>query len=231
MQMSLMPENAPPLEGIEIAARCVPAKTVGGDFFDYLSLAGGRIGIALADVSGKGLRTAMNAVLANGMMHEIAKIEASCGDILSTLNANFCPRMEKYMFTALGLAALDKDQETLHWANAAQPHPIIKQDEQVSEFTSDGALPLGMTPNVTYTDWELTLRPGDVLIFYTDGIIEAENKAGTMYETHRLMRVLSRLDSDMKAAEIMEAIFQDVDDFVSKTEQYDDMTVVVVKKE
>jgi len=68
----------------------------------------------------------MNAVLVNGMLHEVAKIEASCGKILSVLNADLCPRMEKQMFTALGLAIFDQDAITLQWANAAQPYPIVK---------------------------------------------------------------------------------------------------------
>jgi len=210
----LLPDAAPQVEGFDIAGVSRPAREVGGDFFDYLSLADGKIGIALADVSGKGLKGAMSAVLANGMMHEVTKIEASCGDILSTLNASLYPRMEKLMFTAFGLAILDQDAKTLRWANAAQPYPIVKRDEQVSEFKCDGELPLGMMRNMTYPDWEQELQAGDIVVFYTDGIIEAENEAEEMYGTERLEQVVTRINSTMNAGEIIETILQDVDDFV-----------------
>jgi len=230
MQLSLLPESAPPVKGFDVAGISIPAREVGGDFFDYLSLADGKIGIALADVSGKGLKGAMNAVLANGMLHEVAKIETSCGEILSVLNADLCPRMEKGMFTALGLAILDSSSETLHWATAAQPFPIIKQDGQVFEFEIDGALPLGVMKNLTYRDWPLKLQAGDIVVFYTDGIIEAESETEEMYGTERLEQVIKHINSTMNAGEIIDTILGDVADFVGAAEQYDDLTVVVVKK-
>jgi len=229
MQMSLMPESAPPFDGVEIAGKCVPANTVGGDFFDYLSL-NGKIGIALADVSGKGLKAAMNAVLANGMLHEVAKMQVSCGKILSAVNADLCPRMEKGMFTALGLAIIDQDAKVIQWANAAQPYPLVKRGEQVFELKSETELPLGMMRNIAYPDSQLELQVGDITIFYTDGLIEAENKIEEMYGTERLEQVVRNMNPAIKAQEIIETILQDVTNFVGDAKQYDDMTVVVLKK-
>jgi len=230
MQMSLLPQSPPTIEGFDIDGFSYPAREVGGDFFDYLSPKDGKIGIALADVSGKGLKAAMNAVLANGMLHEVAKIEASCGKILSALNADLYPRMERLMFTSLGLAILGRNNITLQWANAGQPYPIVKRGEQIFEFKRDGELPLGMIRKVEYQDWELELQAGDIVIFYTDGIIEAENKAEKMYGTERLEQVIMQINPTMNAQQIIKNIWQDVSDFVGSTEQYDDMTVVVVKK-
>jgi serine phosphatase RsbU (regulator of sigma subunit)/ligand-binding sensor domain-containing protein len=230
MQMSLLPEVAPPVEGMEIAGRSIPANTVGGDFFDYLALADGKIGIAVADVSGKGLRAAMNATMTNGMMHEVATIEASCGRILSRLNTHLHPLMEKQMFTALSFAIIEQDSGVIQWSNAAQPLPLVKRSGGVSEAAEHGELPLGMAPDVKYPDHELKLQPGDVVIFYTDGIIEAENGAEEMYGTERLLNLATGMDSAASAEDVTEAILQDVADFVGAAEQYDDMTVVVVKR-
>jgi serine phosphatase RsbU (regulator of sigma subunit) len=230
MQLRLLPEKAPSVEGFDIAGFSHPAREVGGDFFDYLSLADGKMGIALADISDKGLKAAMNAMLASGMLREVAKDRASCGEILSALNADLCPLMEKQMFTALGLAILDESGRTLQWANAAQPYPTVKRGKQVFEFKSDSELPLGMMPNVSYPDWELELQSGDVILFYTDGIIEAENEAEEMYGAERLEQVVTRMEPTMNAEEIIEAILQDVTNFVGTAEQYDDMTVVAVRK-
>jgi sigma-B regulation protein RsbU (phosphoserine phosphatase) len=230
MQMSLLPETAPPVEGMEIAGRSIPANIVGGDFFDYLALADGKVGIGVADVSGKGLRAAMNATMANGMMHEVATIEASCGRILSRLNAHLYPLMEKQMFTAFLFAIIDQDAGLIRWSNAAQPHPLIKLSSGASEAEEDGQLPLSMAPGTKYPDCELRLQIGDIVIFYTDGIIEAENEAEEMYGTERLLNLVSGIDTSASAEDAIEAILQDVSDFAGAAQQYDDMTVVVLRK-
>ncbi len=230
MQLSLLPESAPSVSGMEIAGRSIPANTVGGDFFDYLSLQDDKVGIAMADVSGKGLRAAMNAVLADGMMHEVAIIEPLCGKILSRLNAHLYPLMEKQMFTAFSFAILDQNASVIQWSNAAQPHPLTKRSDGASEAEEDGQLPLGMAPDVRYPDYELKLQPGDIVIFYTDGIIEAENEAEEMYGTDRLLNLVAGIDSAENAQDIIEDILQDVSDFAGSAQQYDDMTVVVLKK-
>jgi len=90
---------------------------------------------------------------------------------------------------------------------------------------------LGMAPDVKYPDYELKLQPGDIVIFYTDGIIEAENESEEMYGTERLLNLATGMDSAASAEDVMEAILQDVADFVGTAEQYDDMTVVVVKRD
>ena len=134
------------------------------------------------------------------------------------------------MFAALELAILDEENGRLQWANAAQPYPILKRDGQVLDLKSDGGLPLGMMPDVAYADCESELEAGDIVIFYTDGIIEAENGAGEMYGAERLEQVVAHIDPAMNAGEIIKAIQQDITGFAETAEQYDDMTIVVVKK-
>jgi serine phosphatase RsbU (regulator of sigma subunit) len=172
----------------------------------------------------------MNAVFANGMLHEASTIESSCGRILSRLNSGLCPRMEKDMFTALGLAVLDQNAKTLQWASAAQPCPMIKRNGQVFEFKHEGGLPLGIIPTVEYVDSTLEMQAGDIVVFYTDGIIEATNEMGQMYGFERLKQSLTYMDSAMDAERITEAILRHIYDFAGFAQQYDDMTVVVLKK-
>ena len=230
MQMSLLPDAFPEIEGMEVSGRSIPANTVGGDFFDYLTLPDGRIGICIGDVSGKGLRAAMNAVLASGMLYEVIKTEASSGNILSELNTGLYPRMGKQMFTAFAFAILDGDSGKIQWSSGAQPIPLVKKDDRASEAEGEGELPLGMTPDVVYSDWELKLESGDVAIFYTDGIIEAENEDKEMYGIERLVRSVDGMNPALSAEDIINAIFRDVADFMDNESQYDDMTVVVLKK-
>jgi sugar lactone lactonase YvrE len=230
MQLSLLPGAAPVIDGMEIAGRSITANTVGGDFFDYLELPDGKVGMVIADVSGKGLRAAMNATMANGMLHEVATIEASCGSILSRLNAHLYPLMERQMFTAFSFAILDPSESVIQWSNAAQPLPLIRRSDGVSEAEEDGQLPLGMASDVKYPDCELRLQTGDVVIFYTDGIIESENESEEMYGTERLMHRVAGIDTTASAESIIEAILQDVSDFAGSAQQYDDMTIVVLKE-
>lgn len=230
MQVRLLPKKVPLMKGFDVAGLSHPAREVGGDFFSYLPLTDGRTGIAVADVSGKGLKGAMNAILVDGMLHEVATIETSCGKILSRLNADLHPRIERHMFTTLGLAVLDQDTEILQWASAGHHYPIIRRDGQVFEFESENGLPLGVMPEVAYSDHELGLQSGDVVVFYTDGIIEAENKAEEMYGNERLRQVIEHMNLIVDAESIAKAILLDVSNFAGNTEQYDDMTIVVTKK-
>ena len=231
MQLNLLPTTAPAIESFDIAGFSQPAREVGGDFFDYLSLQDGKIGIAIADVSGKGLKGAMNATLTSGMLStEAEKVGGSCSRILSALNADLYPHLEKHMFVALQLVSIDGNEGRLQWATAAQPYPLVKQGDQILDSGGDGGLPLGIMPDVTYSDHELELQPGNTVIFYTDGIIEAQNEAEEMYGTERLEQVVMNMSSTVNAEEIIETVLQDVAGFVGDTEQYDDMTIVVVKK-
>ncbi|MDQ1329391.1 MAG: phosphoserine phosphatase RsbU/P, partial [Candidatus Poribacteria bacterium] len=229
MQISLMPESAPSIKGFDIAGFSHPTREVEGDFFDYLMMADGKIGIAVADISGKGLKGAMNAVFVNGMLHEVAKNETSCGKILSVLNSDLYPRMEKLMYCSLILAVLYQNTRKLEWANAAQPYPIIRRGDHIFELDSGGDLPLSMKQNLTYADRELELQDGDIIVFYTDGIIEATNEAKEMYEIERLEEVIANINPTMNAKEIIETIIKDVTNFVGSENQYDDITIVVVK--
>jgi len=169
-------------------------------------------------------------ILAAGILHDAATSEPSCGSILSRLNLHLYPLMEKQMFTAFSFALLEQNAEVVQWSNAAQPLPLVKRRDGASEAEEDGELPLGMAPDVEYPDYELKLQAGDLAIFYTDGVIEAENETEEMYGTERLVSLVAGMDSSASAEDAIDAILQDVARFVGDAEQYDDMTVVVVKK-
>ena len=230
-QNRLLPRSDPQVEGFDIAGFCRPAWEVGGDFYGYPSLGDGRTGIALVDVSGKGLKGAMNAVLVDGMLSEVVKDKKSCSEVLSALNAGLYPRMEDDMFTAFGFAILDQKTEMLQWANAGLCYPIVRQGTRISQL-EDGGFWLSVFPDATYPDVELKLQTGDFVVFYTDGITDAGNETKETYGIQRLEHVIKkRIDlTKMNARTIIQTILQDVYGFVGTAEQFDDMTVVVVKK-
>ena len=229
IQMALLPTESPHTDDFDITGRSIPATQVGGDFFDYLTVANGQTAVAVADAAGKGIRGAMNAVLTNGMLHEVARYKSRADVILSDLNAGLSPRMYGPSFIALNLAVLNQSDKTIDYANGGQPYPILKRGKQIIEIeTSD--LPLGSRKNVEYESASFDLDEGDMLVFHSDGLIEALNSQQEMYGTDRLNELIAEIPSDSSAEDVIQHIFDDVQEFVEEAEQYDDMTLLVVKR-
>ena len=228
MQAALLPTKVPEVEGLDVAGMSLPATQVGGDFYDYLNAGENHLAIAVADAAGKGLRGALNAVLTNGMLNEIVQIQYSADVILTNLNTSLVPRLYGRTFIALNLAIIDTEDKQILYANAGQPYPILKREDTLIEIEGS-ELPLGSMKRTEYAQETLELSPGDILIFYTDGVIEALNPEDEMYGTDRLKALLARASTDLRAEELIAYIFKDIQEFVETAEQYDDITIVVVK--
>ena len=228
IQMGLLPPEAPDMEGFEVAGMSVPATQVGGDFYDYLTVENGQTAIAVADAAGKGLRGAMNAVLTNGMLYEVSRYKSEAAVILSELNAGLAPRMYGPSFIALNLAILDETNKRINYANGGQPYPILKRGEEVIEIENSD-LPLGSMKRVVYESSTIELSDGDTLIFHTDGLIEALNTEDEMYGTDRFKQFVSQMPDNFSAEDIIQHIVEDVHQFVGDAEQYDDLTIVVIR--
>ena len=229
IQMGLLPTESPDTKGFDIAGMSVPATQVGGDFYDYLTVANGQTAIAVADAAGKGLRGAMNAVLTNGMLHEVARFRSEADRILTDLNVGLSPRMYGPSFIALNLAILSESEERVDYANGGQPYPILKRGTEIIEIENSD-LPLGGMKSIQYESTSFDLAEGDVLIFHSDGLIEALNAEEEMYGTERLEAVVSQIPNEYTAEEVIQHIVTDVHGFVEEAEQYDDLTIVVVKR-
>lgn len=229
IQMGLLPPEAPHTQEFDIAGMSIPATQVGGDFFDYLTVENGQTAIAVADAAGKGIRGAMNAVLTNGMLHEVARFKSEADVILTDLNAGLAPRMYGASFIALNLAVLDESKKQIDYANGGQPYPILKRGSEIIEIENSD-LPLGSKKNVQYESVTLDLAEEDVLIFHSDGLIEALNPEQDMYGTERLIELMSQIPDECSAEDVIERIVEDIQSFVKEAEQYDDLTLVVIKR-
>lgn len=229
IQMGLLPTESPDMKGFEVAGMSVPATQVGGDFYDYFTVENGQNAIAVADAAGKGLRGAMNAVLTNGMLYEVSRFKSEAAVILSDLNAGLAPRMYGPSFIALNLAILDETNKQINYANGGQPYPILKRGSDVIEIENSD-LPLGSMKKVVYESSTIELNDGDTLIFHTDGLIEALNAEEEMYGTERFKELVSQMPDNFSTEEIIQHIVDDVHKFVGDAEQYDDLTIVVIKR-
>ncbi len=228
IQMGLLPTEVPHSQVFDFAGKSIPATQVGGDFYDYLTVANGHTAIAVADAAGKGIRGAMSAVLTNGMLYEVVRIKTEAHHILQELNDGIAPRIHGRNFIALNLAILNETEKTVNYANGGQPYPILKRGTNITEIDCSD-LPLGSMKNVEYDSVTFDLEEGDFLILHSDGVIEALNSDQEMYGVERLLELTSRIPNECSAEEVLQRIVDDVRVFVQNAEQYDDLTLVVVK--
>ncbi|MFC2171435.1 two-component regulator propeller domain-containing protein [Acidobacteriota bacterium] len=232
-QMAIMPQQDPDIKGLDISGICIPANEVGGDFFDYIRSEKdeSKILIALGDVSGKAMKSAMMAVMSNGMIYARSDEDLPVKEIMTRLNAPLISKTAKKMFVALCLAAFNSRKKSLTFTNAGLPRPILKSGSTAELIEGkDPRFPLGAVADTVYQEKTVQLSPGNVVVFYSDGISEAHNPAGELYGDATLVKLLLKTDSTaLPASKIKKTIIADVQRFAGSAEQNDDMTIVVVK--
>ncbi len=205
IQRVLIPAELPPLEGFAVTSAYRPALEVGGDFFQIIAEASGSTIVALGDVSGKGLKAAMNVSLIVGVLRSLSDAQASPAEMLNKLNRCLCGRMQNGFVTAVILRLDRTGCVTL--ANAGHLPPILNG----RELTLDGSLPLGLVSAAQYDQMELRLHTGDQLSLFTDGLLEARNAEGELYGFDRLHALFASKPSAQQAMEAAVAFGQDDD--------------------
>lgn len=233
VQMSLLPKMNPLVEGYDIAGVCIPALEVGGDYYDFVSLGGRKIGIAIGDVSGKGVPAAIYMTLTKGILQSHAEDNVSPKKVLSKVNNLMYRTIDRNSFVSMFYAVLDPATKTIRFARAGQCPMIVaaRSGEQGSFMTPRGmalGLEMGKVFDAVLEEQEIALRSGEVLVFYTDGFTEAMNPAGQEFGEERLVASIG-LHRDKTAPAIIDGICDDVNTFTAGHPQHDDMTMVVVR--
>lgn len=232
IQESLLPKSVPMLDGWQFAAHYQPAREVGGDFYDFLSLPDGRLGLVLGDVTGKGMPAALVMATTRSMLRAVAaplSVSAvSPGHVLAHVNDVLCPDLPPGMFVTCFYAILDPVTGQICFANAGQDLPCLRRrDGTVQELYATG-MPLGLMPGMRYDEHEAMISPGERLLFYSDGIVEAHNPAHEMFGYPRLQALLaSRPEQTAVVADALTALA----DFTGTGwEQEDDITLVALQR-
>jgi sigma-B regulation protein RsbU (phosphoserine phosphatase) len=233
VQMSLLPKLNPVVEGYDIAGICIPAMEVGGDYYDFVNLAGRKIGIAIGDVSGKGVPAAIYMTLTKGILQSHAEDNVSPKSVLSKVNSLMYRTIERNSFVSMFYAILDTQQKTIKFARAGQCPVILTQKagEEGSFLTPKGmalGLEMGKVFESVLEEQEVTLHQGEVLVFYTDGFTEAMNDRQEEYGEGRLVQSIAR-HRQRSAGDIIKGLCADVVEFTGDAPQHDDMTMVVLK--
>ena len=234
VQLRLMPSRPPTLERAEIAAQFVAARSIGGDVYDYLDYGNGRIALAVGDVSGKAAPAALYAALVSGILRSLAPQHLSPAAMLSALNDQLQERKLDSQYVTMLLAVWDDSNQTLQIANAGSVQPLFvavstdpSKPPSVRTIKAEG-FPLGLFPNAEYEEFTLSTRPGDLIVFFSDGIVDAVNATGDMFGDERLTHLLES-QNHPTAKSTVDAILQAVTDFQSGTDHFDDETIVVLR--
>src|SRR6204780_197752 len=189
LQFRLLPPTLPKLAHLDIAAKFVPARAIGGDLYDFVSYSMSRTAIVIGDVSGKGAPAAIYAALVSGILRSHAPIEPGPAEMLSAVNFSLGERRIDGQFVFLIYAVWDDRNRTLQVANSGLPRPIYCHDGKIEIIEATG-LPLGLFDDAEYDEFTFKAKPGDMFVFFSDGILDARNKAGDMFGRHRVESII-----------------------------------------
>lgn len=228
IQLNLFPRELPRVQQVELAARCLPARETGGDFYDVVDL-GTRLGIIIGDVSGKSLPAAMLMAVARSTVRSEARNHETPWVVLTETNRWLVDDVPRSSFVAVSYAVVDPQQQRMVLASAGQLTPLRYRRDGTTDFLpSPQSLPLGFSRDTTFSQVEIVLSPGDTLLFYTDGIVEAHDHERNLFGFERLQALLSRW-GHLDPEALIDHIVYDVELFSAGMPTHDDMTLLVVR--
>jgi sigma-B regulation protein RsbU (phosphoserine phosphatase) len=227
LQFRLLPPTLPKLENLDIAAKFVPARAIGGDLYDFVNYSMSRTAIVIGDVSGKGAPAAIYAALVSGILRSHAPIEPGPAEMLSAVNFSLGERRIESQFVSLIYAVWDDRNRTLQVANSGLPRPIYCHDGKIEVIEATG-LPLGLFDDADYDEFSFKAKPGDMFVFFSDGILDASNKAEELFGRERVGEIVAS-NPKASADEVVKSIFKAVAEHASGEEAFDDQTVVAIR--
>ncbi|MEP7339167.1 MAG: PP2C family protein-serine/threonine phosphatase, partial [Acidobacteriota bacterium] len=232
-QQQMLPNAPPQIPGFDIAAICKPSKEVGGDLYDFLSLSDGRLGIVVADVSGKGVPASLYMTLTKGLLVSVAETADDPGEILREVNRHLYEVCRRKMFVTLFLGVIDPATKQLTYARAGHNPTVFRSvARQETSLLKPRGMGLGLNGGKIFDQSlkveTLQLELNDKLFFYSDGITEAMNPKNEEYGEERLIAMAEKADG-MAASEARDVVLADVTNFLGSNQPQDDQTLVVVK--
>ncbi len=236
IQSWLLPGAPPQIPGLAIAYSTRPANTVAGDYYDVFPRPGrtnaeNRVVLAVADVAGKSIPAAMLMATFQASLKTLSTAQVALPELAANMNRYACTNSQGGLrFTTAFLAEYDAINRTLDYINAGHNNPILRRANGLIERLDVGGLPFGIMPEVKYESAQVTLAPGDWLIIFTDGLVEAQNARQDEYGEGRLLNTLEA-NKAVEPAELLKRLMSEVDLFVGNTPQHDDVTCVLLKSE
>jgi hypothetical protein len=230
IQLSMLPQGAPEVDWLDFAAASLPATEVGGDYYEFFQSADSRMVLVIGDVAGHGLASGLLLSGVRSCLYLLEEDLTSPLGVMERLNHMVRRTTDKRTYVTLLCAVLDRGENTLTVVSAGHP-PVLHYDPRSRSFdeVGKGAPPLGTFLETAYETVRRPLMSGDLLVFYTDGLVEARNAGGQEYGDARLQRAVARAADSRTARQVRDAILGDLSNFKGDEEQADDLTVVVVR--
>jgi serine phosphatase RsbU (regulator of sigma subunit)/predicted ester cyclase len=232
IQQALLPKDQPQLEGWQIKPYYQPAREVGGDFYDFLELEDGRLGVVVGDATGHGVPAALVMATTQSVLRTVAQMGSAPGQALAEANEVLFTYIPPNMFVTCFYCILDPKSGRLLYANAGHDLPFVLRHhhgEGLADELRARGMPLGLMPEMSYEEKEVVLRKGDVILFYSDGLVEAHNPKGEMFGFPRLGRLVARHLSEGKG--LTAFLLEELERFVGEGwEQEDDITLLTLRR-
>lgn len=227
LQIRLLPHARPKIPNLEVSAKFVPARAIGGDLYDFVNYSLSRVGIVIGDVSGKGAPAAIYAALVSGILRSHAPIEPGPAEMLSAVNLSLGERRIDGQFVSIIYAVWDDERRTLQVANSGLPRPIYWHDGKIEIIDATG-LPLGLFDEADYDEFSFKAKPGDLFVFFSDGILDARNRDGGSFGRDRVAEIVAGCAT--KSADcVVNEIFKAVTEYAAGVDPFDDQTVVAIR--
>jgi serine phosphatase RsbU (regulator of sigma subunit) len=229
IQQASLPKEVPTIEGWQISPFYQPAREVGGDFYDFLELKDGQLGLVVGDATGKGVPAALVMASARSMLRAVAQAsDYSPGDVLRRVNDSLVIDIPPNMFVTCFYAILDPDSGSLSYANAGHDLPYLWHGGDAGELRARG-MPLGLMPGMSYEEKKIDLDVGEGVFFYSDGLVEAHAPKGEMFGFPRLRRLIAHHSEEERS--LGEFLLEELYSFVGEGwEQEDDITLLTLER-
>ena len=228
IQTTFLPKGDPQAKGFDIAGMNIPSSEVGGDFFDFIKIVENQLGVAIADVSGKGIPAALIMAAFRASLKAEILNNYAIRTIFQKVNRLLFESVEREMYVTAVYGVLDTKNRVLTFSNAGHNPPILRRSNGSIEYLSEGGVALGVLESSTYEERPLSLFSGDVLILYTDGVTEAFNPEGEEFGVDRLVEVIDQ-SYELSARDLLNEMYEKVRDFTSDSAKLDDLTMVALK--
>src|SRR5918999_693612 len=230
IQQAALPKEVPTLEGWQITPYYQPAREVGGDFYDFFELDDGRLGLVVGDATGKGVPAALVMASTRSMLRAVAQAmgSSSLGEVLGRVNDPLVADIPPNMFVTCFYAILDPEKGTLSYANAGHDLPYVRSSGGDAEELRARGMPLGLKPGMSYEEGEVSLREGNCVLFYSDGLVEAHDPKGEMFGFPRLRALVAKHGEERSLGNLL---LEELYSFVGEDwEQEDDITLLTLRR-
>jgi len=228
IQDNILPKSGPKVSGFEIAGRSYAAKEVGGDYFDFLELGEGKIGLALGDVSGKGVPAALLMSNLQATLRNQAISSTTVSQSVINANHFLFLNTDSNKFATLFFGVLDSTNGKFIFVNAGHNFPYLVRANDDYLTLEKGGIVLGMLPDFPCEEGEVELKKGDLLLIFSDGVTEAENLLEDQYGETRLLEYIKKI-RPLSAEQMIDSLYQEVTGFAGQKTQDDDITIVIIK--